>query len=120
MNLIEKPGIDLRQLIDLLDRDAEPKGVGVSARRDTKQPLEGALQVMGRHTDNLDQLHRLAGALLEYETLNGEESKRIIAGEDIGRQDPGSARPVLPVAGSSIPSTRKPRGGIGGPAPQGA
>ncbi len=38
-------------------------------------------------TDNLDELHRLAGALLEYETLNGEESKRIIAGEGIGRDD---------------------------------
>jgi cell division protease FtsH len=71
-------------------------------------------------TENLDQLHRLAGALLEYETLNGDEAKRIINGEDIGRQDPRSARPVLPVAGSSIPSTRKPRGGFGGPAPQGA
>ncbi|HWH23214.1 MAG TPA: ATP-dependent zinc metalloprotease FtsH [Allosphingosinicella sp.] len=71
-------------------------------------------------TDHLDELHRLAGALLEYETLTGEEAKRAIAGEDIGREDPGSKRPLLPVAGSSIPSTRKPRGGIGGPAPQGA
>ena len=71
-------------------------------------------------TDNLDELHKLAGALLEYETLNGEEAKRAIKGEDIGREDPDSKRPALPVAGSSIPSTRKPRGGIGGPAPQGA
>ncbi len=70
-------------------------------------------------TEHLDQLHRLAGALLEYETLNGEESKRVIKGEDIGREDPGSKRPLLPVAGSSIPSTRRP-GGFGGPAPQGA
>jgi cell division protease FtsH len=69
-------------------------------------------------TDHLDELHRLAGALLEYETLNGEESKRVIKGEDIGRDDPNSSRPILPVAGSSIPSTRRP--GIGGPAPQGA
>ncbi|HKT16048.1 MAG TPA: ATP-dependent zinc metalloprotease FtsH [Allosphingosinicella sp.] len=71
-------------------------------------------------TDHLDELHRLAGALLEYETLNGEESKRVIKGEDIGRDDPQSNRPSIPTAGSSIPSTRKPRGGIGGPAPQGA
>jgi cell division protease FtsH len=72
-------------------------------------------------TDNLDQLHRLANALLEYETLNGEESKKAIRGEDIGREDPGSKKPVLPVGGSSIPTTRRPRGGsIGGPAPQGA
>ena len=27
-------------------------------------------------TDNLDELHKLAGALLEYETLNGEEAKK--------------------------------------------
>ena len=71
-------------------------------------------------TENLDQLHRLAGALLEYETLTGEESKRAIAGEDIGREDPANRRPVLPAAGTSIPTTRKPRGGFGGPAPQGA
>ena len=71
--------------------------------------------------DNLDELHRLTAALLEYETLTGEESKRVIKGEDIGREDPNNRRPVLPVAGSSIPSTRRPRGGgIGPAAPQGA
>jgi cell division protease FtsH len=71
-------------------------------------------------TEKLDELHRLAGALLEYETLTGEEAKKAIKGEDIGREDPNNKRPVLPVGGSSIPSTRRPRGGIGGPAPQGA
>src|SRR5687768_12164412 len=71
-------------------------------------------------TDNLDELHKLAEALLEYETLTGEEAKKAIKGEDIGREDPLSRRPALPVGGSSIPNTRRPRGGIGGPAPQGA
>ena len=71
-------------------------------------------------TENLDELHKLAGALLEYESLSGEEAKKAIKGEDIGREDPNNKRPILPTAGSSIPSTRKPRGGIGGPAPQGA
>jgi cell division protease FtsH len=70
-------------------------------------------------TDNLDELHKLAGALLEYETLTGDESKRAIRGEDIGRENP-SASPGLAPASASIPSTRRPRGGIGGPAPQGA
>src|SRR3954452_3133672 len=70
--------------------------------------------------ENLDQLPRLAAALLEYETLTGEEAKRAIKGEDIGRDNP-SARPTsLPVSGAAIPSTRRPRGGIGGPAPAGA
>jgi cell division protease FtsH len=72
-------------------------------------------------TDHIDELHRLAAALLEFETLNGEESKKAIRGEDIGRDDSNSRRPIVPAAGSSIPSTRKPRGGgFGDPAPQGA
>jgi cell division protease FtsH len=76
-------------------------------------------------TDNLDELHRLAGALLEFETLTGEESKKAIRGEDIGREDPLTKPPLIAASGASIPSTRRPRGGgggggIGDPAPQGA
>jgi cell division protease FtsH len=71
-------------------------------------------------TDNLDELHRLAGALLEYETLNGEEAKRAIKGNDIGRDDSANRHSPTPITGSSIPSTRRPRGGLGGPAVQGA
>jgi cell division protease FtsH len=59
--------------------------------------------------------------LLEFETLTGEESKRAIKGEDIGRDDPFSKPPLIPASGARIPSTRKPRGpGIGPAAPQGA
>ena len=70
-------------------------------------------------SEHLDELHRLAGNLLEYETLTGEEAKRAIRGEDIGRDEAG--RSTVPAAtGTSIPTTRRPRGGIGGPATQGA
>jgi cell division protease FtsH len=86
-------------------------------RRLIEEAESAARKVLSEH---LDELHRLAGALLEYETLTGEEAKKAIRGEDIGREDPDTRRPILPVAGSSIPNTRKPRGGIGGPAPQGA
>ncbi|MGU7730940.1 hypothetical protein ACV2XV_30420, partial [Klebsiella pneumoniae] len=62
----------------------------------------------------------LAGALLDYETLSGDEIKRLIAGEDIGR-DTGGAKPALtPVAGSSIPKTRRPQNPFGNPSPAGA
>jgi cell division protease FtsH len=71
-------------------------------------------------TDNLDELHRLATTLLEYETLTGEEAKRAIKGEDIGRDNPSAKPSSLPVSGASIPSTRRPKGGIGGPAAAGA
>jgi cell division protease FtsH len=71
-------------------------------------------------SDHLDELHKLATALLEYETLSGDEIKKAIKGEDIGRDNPSAHPSVVPASGASIPSTRRPRGGIGGPAPQGA
>jgi cell division protease FtsH len=71
-------------------------------------------------SDHLDELHALAKALLEYETLTGEEIKKAVKGEDIGRDNSDSKRPVVPGAGTSIPTSRRPRGGLGKPAPQGA
>ncbi len=68
--------------------------------------------------DNVHQLHDLAGALLELETLTGEEIKTIIAG---GKIDRSADIPVaLPTAGSSIPKAKRPKPGIGGPAQAGA
>jgi cell division protease FtsH len=70
--------------------------------------------------DNLDELHRLTAALLEYETLTGEESKRVIKGEDIGREDPSQrgrccrwrARPSrAPAARAAAASARRHRRG---------
>ena len=72
-------------------------------------------------TDNLDELHALTNALLEYETLTGEESKRAIAGEDIGRDVGGGNAPRAITGGASaIPSTRRPRKPFGDAAPSGA
>jgi cell division protease FtsH len=71
-------------------------------------------------SDNLDQLHRLAEALLEYETLSGEETKRVIVGEDIGRDDPTGVHTPVAAGGTSIPKIRRPKGPFGNPAPQGA
>ncbi|PZQ61216.1 MAG: cell division protein FtsH [Sphingomonas taxi] len=78
--------------------------------------LHRAKQVL---TDHLDQLHSLAGALLEYETLSGEEIKRLIAGEEIGRIDQGPKSPPVPTAGTSIPKTKRPSGPFGSPSPAG-
>ncbi|UYY57400.1 ATP-dependent zinc metalloprotease FtsH [Sphingomonas sp. S2-65] len=86
-----------------------------------KKLVEGGLnrakQVL---TDHIDQLHGLAQALLEYETLTGDEIKRILAGDQIDRADPGAKATVVATAGTSIPKIRKPKGPFGNPAPQGA
>jgi cell division protease FtsH len=72
-------------------------------------------------TDNLDELHKLAGALLEYETLSGEEAKHAIAGEDIGRNDDrGNAPTPQTSGGSSIPKTTPRKRPFGDAAPEGA
>ncbi|WP_028966175.1 ATP-dependent zinc metalloprotease FtsH [Sphingomonas phyllosphaerae] len=79
--------------------------------------LHRAKQVL---TDHLDQLHTLAGALLEYETLSGDEIKRLIAGEELDRRDQGPKTPLMPAVGTSIPKTKRPSGPFGNPSPAGA
>ena len=86
-----------------------------------KNLVEGGLsRARDLLTKHSDQLHSLANALLDYETLNGDEIKRLIAGEGIDRPDPSSAGPNVPAGGTSIPKTRRPKGPFGSPAPQGA
>jgi cell division protease FtsH len=67
--------------------------------------------------EHRDQLEKLAQALLEYETLSGDEIKKVVEGESIDRG--GSKGPAIPAAGSSIPKAKRPSA-IGGPATAGA
>ncbi len=62
-------------------------------------------------TEKIDDLHRLAQGLLEYETLTGSDIRRVIAGEPLDRDDEDET-PTLPGGGSvtAIPKTNKPRG----------
>ena len=69
-------------------------------------------------TENIDQLHALAGALLELETLSGDEIKKVLAGETIDRSATTGTPASRPATGvSAIPKTGR-RGGFGEPAPQ--
>ena len=53
---------------------------------------------------NIKQLHLLAKALLDLETLTGDEIKELIASGKIDREEkPGSAPPIAEVRGSAIP-----------------
>jgi cell division protease FtsH len=65
-----------------------------------------------------DKLHLLAQALLEYETLTGEEIRDLLDSGRINRPDvPSGPVAPRPVRGSSIPKAGK---RFGGEAPQGA
>jgi cell division protease FtsH len=63
-------------------------------------------------TEHLDDLHKIAKALLEYETLSGEEIQALLRGEQIHRPEPADNRPsggdkprasTVPQAGRSKP-----------------
>lgn len=84
-----------------------------------KQLIEGAHK---RATtvlkDQEDKLHLLAQAMLEYETLTGDEIRELLDSGKIDRPDQPIGRTVRPVTGSAIPKAGKRFGGEG--APQGA
>ncbi|MCZ8370716.1 MAG: ATP-dependent zinc metalloprotease FtsH [Porphyrobacter sp.] len=87
-----------------------------------KSLVEGA---HARATDilktNEDQLHLLAQALLEYETLTGEEINSLLENGKIDRPDaPRGPAITAPVRGSAIPKAGKRFGGKNDEAPQGA
>ena len=66
-----------------------------------------------------EKLHLLARALLEYETLTGEEIKQLLDDGKLDRPDtPSDSTPAIPVHGSAIPKAGKRF--LGGAAPQGA
>ena len=93
--------------------DAEIRGLVEGAHGKARQLL----------TDYEDQLHLLAQALLEYETLTGEEIKALLENGKIDRPDAAPTQiSVKPLHGSAIPKAGKRFGGDTGEgtAPQGA
>ena len=92
-----------------------------------KELVEGGLK---RATELLtaqeDRLHLLAQALLEYETLTGDEINQLLEDGKIDRPDePRGPSPIKPAHGSAIPKAGKRFGGTskgsgGDEAPQGA
>ncbi len=91
--------------------------------QEIKRIVEGgynqAKKLLKKH---LQQLHMLAEALLEYETLSGDEIKALL--ENGTRPDrSGAGKPPAPTlrpGGTSIPKTRRNAGNVGGPATEGA
>ena len=96
--------------------DETARKIDKEIRRVVDEGYERAKTVLSEHRDELETL---AKALLEYETLTGDEIKKLLAGEEIDRG--GVSGPAIPAAGSSIPKAKRPKAGtIGGPAPAGS
>ena len=89
--------------------DSEIRGLVDGAHARATEILKG----------NEDKLHLLAGALLEYETLSGDEIKELMETGKIDRPDqPKGPTTPAPVRGSAIPQAGKRFSD--GTAPQGA
>jgi cell division protease FtsH len=97
--------------------DETAKKIDKEIRRIVDSGYDRAKQVL---TDHVDQLHAIAGALLEYETLSGDEVKRIAVGEDIGRDIDGTPSDVRQIDGhaGSIPKVKRKPKPFGDAAPQ--
>jgi cell division protease FtsH len=93
---------------------ATAKIIDEEIRRFVEDGYNKARQIL---TDKIDDLHIIGRALLEYETLSGDEIKALLRGEKIVRETPEDTQtPSTPA--SSVPSAGKPRGGGFNPEPQ--
>jgi cell division protease FtsH len=69
-------------------------------------------------TEHAEEHHRLAEALLEYETLTGPEIMKAMKGEPIDRGDDDEPSPGAPSI-TAIPKTKKPKADPSGGTPDG-
>ena len=92
------------------------KLIDAEIKRLVEDGLARAKEVL---TEQEDKLHLLAQAMLEYETLTGDEIDQLMKDGKIDRPDePKGPVVVKPMAGAAVPKAGKKFDG--GPAPQGA
>ncbi len=102
--------------------EATAQKIDEEIRRIVEEGYQEARRILEQ---KLELLHELAQALLEYETLTGDDIDRIMRGEPVVRSEGGDDTPsaAAPSTGgkrSSVPPTKRPLGGEGGirPSPQ--
>jgi cell division protease FtsH len=86
--------------------DEMAKSIDAEVKRLVEDAHHAAKKIL---TEHIDELHAIAKALLEYETLSGDEIKQIIKGETLNRPDESATKPIL--VKSSLPSRKKASGG---------
>ncbi len=99
--------------------DETAKKIDAEIRKLVEGGHKRATDLLTKHNK---QLHLLANALLEFETLSGEEIKSLLATGKFERDDGAVIKPSsIPQIGTAIPKAgrRKPNG-IGDATPQGA
>jgi cell division protease FtsH len=84
--------------------DATAALIDLEVRRIVEEGEAKAREILSSH---LDELHTLAKALLEYETLSGDEVQDLLKGTPIRQggdhSGPTKPRSAIPTSGSSHP-----------------
>jgi len=95
--------------------EATAQLIDQEVRRLIEEAENRARQIL---TEHLDDLHMIAKALLEYETLSSDEIDQILRGEKIVRDETGGAGPADRRRRASVPTSSGSSSGQGaGPAP---
>ncbi len=93
--------------------EATAQEIDREIRRFVEEAHERAKKIL---TDNTDDLHVIAKALLEYETLSGDEIQALLRGETLDKPGASTPPPSGKPAGSAVPKAG--RGGGLNPEPQ--
>ncbi|MBB5986266.1 ATP-dependent zinc metalloprotease FtsH [Sphingobium lignivorans] len=107
-------GYSQSQRVHMSDETAQK--IDKEIRRIVDAGYDRAHQLLKDHND---QLHLLANALLEFETLSGEEIKTLIEKGELVREGQTVRPQSVPTTGTSIPKTGRRKGPVADPAPQG-
>jgi len=91
-------GYSQSQRVHMSDETAQK--IDKEIRRVVETGYNRAKQLLSDHTD---QLHILAKALLEFETLSGDEINTLIEKGELQRENEALRAAPVPVAGTSIP-----------------
>ncbi|MGB8275664.1 MAG: ATP-dependent zinc metalloprotease FtsH [Alphaproteobacteria bacterium] len=87
--------------------DATAQLIDEETRRFIETAEAHARAILGEHRDDLD---KVAGALLEYETLSGDEIKALLRGEPVVRPSADDETPAKKKGRrASVPATRGPK-----------
>jgi cell division protease FtsH len=99
--------------------DETAKKIDAEIRKLVEGGHKRATELLQKHND---ELHLLANALLEFETLSGDEIKQLLETGKFERDDGKIAKPSsVPVVGTAIPKAgRRETGPVGGATPQSA
>jgi cell division protease FtsH len=109
-------GYGMRQSNAMSDETA--KKIDAEIRKLVEGGYAKATALLKKHRK---QLNLLAEALLEFETLSGEEIKQLLETGKFERDESKKLKPAnVPVVGTAIPKAGRGKRGVGGASPQGA